>query len=129
MHGDFGLLDVKKALMSALDNVANRLNLAFWSLLEAVGFVFKSAGLFAVLAGLVVIGEQTMTFMQYDYWTSKSVYWAVPRELMIWITAVGDLAGVTDQIVVFLTWLPLSAAAFILGVFSFLLGRVLARDH
>ena len=115
--------------MSALENTANRINLAFWGLLEAIGFAFKVTGLLALLAGFILIAEQTLNFMRNEYWQAKALLWAIPDNVLAWIVTVGDLAGVSGQIVSFLTWLPLSAAVLIGGVCMFLVGRLLARDR
>jgi hypothetical protein len=100
--------------MSVFAKTANRINLAFWGLLEAVGFAFKAIGVLALLAGFIWISEQTLNFMRNDYWQSKSLFWAIPD-------------GVSGQIVAFLTWMPLSVAALFSGVFLVSVGRLLAR--
>jgi hypothetical protein len=64
--------------MSVFAKTANRINLAFWGLLEAVGFAFKAIGVLALLAGFIWISEQTLNFMRNDYWQSKSLFWAIP---------------------------------------------------
>ena len=114
--------------MSVLSRTANRVNLAFWGLLEAVGFVFKMTGLLALLAGFISISEQILAFMRDDYWQPKSLLWAVPDSILVWIVSVGDLAGVSGQFVSFLAWVPLSLAALLAGVVLFLVGRLLARN-
>lgn len=115
--------------MSVFDDTANRVNLAFWSFLEAIGFAFKVTGLFALLGGLVVVGEQTLSFMRDGYWPPKSLLLAIPDGAMAWIVVLGDMAGLTRQIMGFLAWAPLSAAALLAGVCIFLVGRILARDR
>jgi len=113
--------------MSVLAKTANRINLAFWGLLEAVGFAFKVVGVLALLAGFIWISEQTLNFMRNDYWQSKSLFWAIPDGVRAWLVSVGDLAGVSGQIVAFLTWMPLSVAALFTGVCLVAVGRLLAR--
>jgi hypothetical protein len=66
--------------------------------------------------------------MRYDYWQPKSLFWVIPDSILTWIVTVGDLAGVSGQIVGFLTWMPLALAALLGGVCLVLLGRLLARD-
>jgi hypothetical protein len=114
--------------MSVFSRTANRINITFWAILEAVGFVFKMLGLLTLLAGFISISEQTLNFMRDDYWQSKSLFWAIPDSILTWIVTVGDLAGVSGQIVGLLTWIPLSLAALLTGVGLLLLGRLLARD-
>jgi len=97
-------------------------------MLETVGFVFKMLGLLILLAGFISISEQTLNFMRYDYWQAKSLFQAIPDSILTWIVTVGDLAGVSGQIVAFLTWMPLALAALLTGVCFLVVGRVLARD-
>jgi len=115
--------------MSVFTRTANRINIAFWGFLETVGFIFKVAGLMSLLAGFISVSEQTLNYMRTDYWQPKSLLWAVPDTLLAWIVTVGDLAGVSGQIVSSLAWMPLSLAALLTGVCFFLVGRVLARDR
>ena len=114
--------------MSVFTATANRVNLAFWGLLEAVGFAFKVTGLLSLLAGFISISEQTLNFMRNDYWQPKSLLWAVPDGILAWIITVGDLAGVSGLIISFLAWMPVSIAALVAGVGLLLLGRVLSRE-
>jgi hypothetical protein len=113
--------------MSVFAKTANRINLAFWGLLETIGFAFKVLGVLALLAGFIWISEQTLNFMRNDYWQPKSLFSAIPDSVITWIVAAGDLAGVSGQIAGILTWMPLSVAALLTGVCFLLVGRLLAR--
>ena len=104
------------------------MNLAFWGLLETLGFAFKVTGLLALLAGFVAISEQALNYMRYDYWQTKSLLWAMPDSILAWIVSVGDLTGMSGQIVRFLAEVPLSLALLLTGVCLFLTGRFLARN-
>lgn len=115
--------------MSARANVADRINLAFWGLVEAIGFALKVTGLLALLGGFIVIAEQTLHFMQTDVWRSRTLLWALPESILSKIVAIGDLAGFSGEIVAVMARTPLSAAILFAGVCVFLCGRILARDH
>jgi hypothetical protein len=115
--------------MSVFSRTANRINLAFWGLLETLGFAFKVTGILALLAGFVVISEQALNYMRTDYWPSESLLWALPGGVRVWIVHVGDLAGVSGQITDFLARVPLTLALLLAGVCLFLVGRMLARDR
>jgi len=114
--------------MSVFSRAANRVNLALWGVLEAVGFAFKVTGLLALLAGFISICEQALNFMRDDFWESKSLLWAIPDGILRWIVVVGDVAGVSGQLVSFLAWMPLAMALLLTGVCFLVVGHLLARD-
>jgi len=114
--------------MALFETTGRALNTAFWRTAEIIGISLKGAGLLAWLWSLVVIFGQTLHFFQHEQWQPKSLYPALPDNVVGWILSTGNLAGIADPMLRFLYWMPLSLAIFVAGAFLFAVGKLLTRS-
>jgi hypothetical protein len=115
--------------MSVFTVAGGKANQAFWQLLKALGLVLNVAGGLALLGSIIVITEQCLGFMRDDHWQSKSLLSALPDAIVNWVISIGNLAGISFQLVNFLYWIPLSLAAFVAGLCLIAIAKVMRRDY
>jgi uncharacterized membrane protein required for colicin V production len=113
--------------VTVIAKTATKINVSYWGLVRAVGFVFTVAGLFSLLASVVVLFSQVFNFLREEHWEAKSFLLALPDAQVAWLISVGNSAGIALELVDFLYWLPLSLAAFLGGVTALLLGMMLSK--
>ncbi len=115
--------------MSLLNVAGEKVNQAFWRTLKAIGFAFNAAGAIALFACFVVIVEQVLGFLRDDHWQSKSLLSAMPDTAVGWLISLGNLSGISLQLVDFLNWIPLSMSAFLAGLGFILIAKYLTREY
>jgi len=113
--------------MSVFAAAGWRINGAFWATLQAIGLVLKVAGGLALLAGFLVVFEQTLDFMRDEYWQSRSLFSAVPDPALNWLFTITSPTGYAKDLMRFLYRIPLSAAMFIAGTCALILGTIFTR--
>jgi len=115
--------------MSVFALAGEKLNNAFWKILRAAGLVLSLSGALLLLGGFVAMCQQILDFFRDDRWRPEPLLTTLPDNLVSALIRVGDLGGVSVQLVDFLYWIPLSVSAFFAGVALLLIGKVLRREY
>jgi len=115
--------------MSVFAATGSRVNTAFWATLQVFGLVLKVAGGLALLAGFLVVFEQVLDFMREDYWQSRSLFSAVPEPVLNWLITTTSPTGYAKDLMRILSRIPLSAAMFIVGTCTLIVGVMFTRNE
>ena len=105
------MLQIKKAI----------LHLLFWTPFIA----FASAALMSVITGVLILGNQALSWLKEGIWTTNPLYEVTPQFILNWIENINWL-GVKKILIWFLAKLPSSLSMVFLGIFLYVWGYLIS---